>query len=153
LAQDGGPKLAEWRAAIELRPKRRGDPGESGVVAGDVAGRSLRNGDAAMALAARTSQYSVRKDARVLDIMAAAYAEKGDFEHAESIERDVLAAQGLKNRPELAAQIRSRGRFAGAGKIAAWSSTQLPGACIMFPVPSEELHAAERTRSKRYRDL
>jgi len=61
-----------------------------------------------MSLAARAMQYSIRKDSRVLDTMAAAYAEKGDFEYAGSMEREALAAQGVESQSELAAQIRSR---------------------------------------------
>jgi tetratricopeptide (TPR) repeat protein len=100
--------LAEWRAAIELRPNGVATLEKAAWLLATSPDASLRNGGEAMALAARAMQYSIRKDARVLDTMAAAYAEKGDFEYAESVEREALAAQGLENQPELAAQVRSR---------------------------------------------
>jgi tetratricopeptide (TPR) repeat protein len=100
--------LAEWRAVIEVRPNDAETLEKAAWVLATSPDAAVRNGDEAMIFAARAMQYSVRKDARVLETLAAAYAEKGDFEYAESTERQALAAPGLENQPTLAVQMRAR---------------------------------------------
>jgi tetratricopeptide (TPR) repeat protein len=100
--------LAEWRAAIESRPNDAETLEKAAWVLATSPDAAVRNGDEAMTFAARAMQYSVRKDARVLDTLAAAYAEKGEFEYAESTERQALAAPGLEDQSTLAEQMRAR---------------------------------------------
>jgi tetratricopeptide (TPR) repeat protein len=89
--------LAEWRAAIELRPNGVATPEKAAWLA--PRRWRWRRG--------RCSTLSGRT-CGCWNAGAAAYAEKGYFEYAESVEREALAAQGLENQPELAAQVRSR---------------------------------------------
>ena len=69
---------------------------------------AIRNGEQAMALAVRAMQFSGARDARTLDALAAAYAEKGEFDDAARTARAALAAARLENLPELAEQITGR---------------------------------------------
>jgi Flp pilus assembly protein TadD len=100
--------LAEWRAAIDLRPNDPALLEKASWVLSTSPDPAIRNGDEAMALAVRAMQLSKRKDARVLDTLAAAYAEKGDFDYAESVEREAMLAVAGENQPALAEQIRAR---------------------------------------------
>jgi len=99
--------LAEWREAIELRPNDAATLRRASWVLSTSPDAAIRNGDQAMAFAVRAMQLG-RKDARMLDILAAAYAEKGDFEYAGLTARQALAATAPENQPALAEQIRGR---------------------------------------------
>ena len=61
-----------------------------------------------MAFAVRAMQLSGRQDPRTMDILAAAYAEKGDFDYAERAARAALAAAALAKQSVLAEQIEGR---------------------------------------------
>lgn len=100
--------LAEWRAAIELRPNDVAMLERASWVLSTSPDAAVRNGEQAMAFAVRAMLLSKRKDARLLDTMAAAYAEMGDFDYAESIERQALTAVARESQPALAEQIRAR---------------------------------------------
>ena len=100
--------LAEWRAVIELRPNDVATLQKASWVLSTSPDAAIRNGDEAMAFAVRAMQLSSRKDARLLDTLAAAYAEKGDFGYAEYVERQALFAPGLVDEPALKDQIMAR---------------------------------------------
>jgi hypothetical protein len=72
---------------------------------------ALRNGVEALALAGRAARLTGSRDASILDVLAAAYAESGRF--AEAVEAgnraQRLAAQG--GQPELSAAIQARVRL------------------------------------------
>jgi tetratricopeptide (TPR) repeat protein len=84
--------LSEWRAVIELRPGDAATLRKASWVLATSPDAAIRNGEEALAFAARAMQLSGGKDARTLDALAAAYAEKGDFEYAERAARAALAA-------------------------------------------------------------
>jgi tetratricopeptide (TPR) repeat protein len=100
--------LAEWRAVIELRPNDVETLRKAAWALSTSPDAAIRNGEEAMAYAVRAMQLSIRKDARILDTLAAAYAEKGDFSYAEYIERQALFAPGLFEEPALKDQILAR---------------------------------------------
>jgi tetratricopeptide (TPR) repeat protein len=99
--------LAHWRDAIELRPNDAAALRQAAWVLATSPDAALRNGDEAMAFAVRARQLSGERDARTLDTLAAAYAEKGDFGYAEYVARQALAAAEL-DQPALADRIRAR---------------------------------------------
>jgi len=100
--------LAEWRAVIEQRPNDAETLRKASWVLSTSPDAAIRNGEEAMAFAVRAMQLSSRKDARLLDTLAAAYAEKGDFDYAEYVERQALFAAGLVDDPALKDQIQAR---------------------------------------------
>ena len=100
--------LAQWRETIELRPSDAATLRRAAWVLATSPDAAIRNGDEAMAFAVRAMQLSGGKDARTLDTLAAAYAEKGDFEYAGFTVRAAQAAAGVENQPALAAQIEGR---------------------------------------------
>jgi tetratricopeptide (TPR) repeat protein len=100
--------LAEWRAVIEQRPNDAETLRKASWVLSTSPDAAIRNGEEAMAFAVRAMQLSSRKDARLLDTLAAAYAERGDFDYAEYVERQALFAAGLVDDPALKDQIQAR---------------------------------------------
>jgi len=72
---------------------------------------AIRDGHEAVALAVRALELSRGKDAAVWDILAAAYAEAGQFADAVQTSARALALAQQDNRPELAEAIRSRMRL------------------------------------------
>jgi tetratricopeptide (TPR) repeat protein len=100
--------LAEWRNVIELRPNDAETLRRAAWVLATSPDAAIRNGDEAMAFAVRANQLTGGKDARTLDTLAAAYAEKGDFGYAEYVARQALVATELVNQPALAEEIKGR---------------------------------------------
>jgi tetratricopeptide (TPR) repeat protein len=99
--------LATWREAIELQPNDRATLRQAAWVLATSPDPAIRNGEEAMAFAIRAMQLSGGNDARTLDTLAAAYAEKGDFTYAEYEARMALAAAG-PDQKALAEQIKAR---------------------------------------------
>jgi len=69
---------------------------------------ALRNGDEALAFAIRAVELSGGQDARMLDTLAAAYAEKEQFATAALTARRALARAEQENQPALVEGIRMR---------------------------------------------
>ncbi|HUB80320.1 MAG TPA: tetratricopeptide repeat protein [Bryobacteraceae bacterium] len=100
--------LTEWRAAIEFRPTDVALLEKTAWLLATSPEAPIRNGEQAMAFATKAMQYAARKDARLLDILAAAYAEKGDFDEAQYIESEAVDAAGIENRPALVKEMLAR---------------------------------------------
>ena len=103
--------LAEWHLAVDLQPA---DPAALVRVAWALATSSdgsIRNGGEALAYAVRAVELPGGKIARVLDAMAAAYAEKGQFANAVLTARRALAQAGQEKQDALAAAIAGRIRL------------------------------------------
>ena len=100
--------LAEWRNVIELRPNDAETLRRAAWVLATSPDAAIRNGDEAMAFAVRANQLTGGKDARTLDTLAAAYAEKGDFGYAEYVARQAMTAIEMENQPALAEEIKGR---------------------------------------------
>jgi tetratricopeptide (TPR) repeat protein len=100
--------LAHWRDAIELRPNDAAALRQAAWVLATSPDAALRNGDDALAFAVRAMQLSGGQDARTLDTLAAAYAEKEQFDTAALTARRALARAEQENQPVLADGIRTR---------------------------------------------
>ena len=78
-------------------------------------GEGVRNPDDAVRLASRAADLTNRRDAQVLDVLAAAYAAAGRFADATETAEAAAALAAVTN-PALAAQIRERLTLYRAGK-------------------------------------
>jgi tetratricopeptide (TPR) repeat protein len=97
--------LAHWRDGLGLQPN---DPPALRRVAWVLAtspDAALRDGAEALAFAVRALELSGGKDAQVLDALAAAYAEKGQFANAALTARRAQARAAQENQPALARDI------------------------------------------------
>ncbi len=73
---------------------------------------SIRNGDSAVALATEAANLTLQRDATVLDVLAAAYAEKGDFAAAQHWEGKAILGTNAQDAP----YFQQRLQFYQAGK-------------------------------------
>ena len=103
-----GEALAHWQEAIRLQPDDAPALRRAAWVLATSPDASVRNGAEALALAVRAVELSSGGDARTLDTLAAAYAEKRQFANAALTARRALALATEENQPALAAQIRTR---------------------------------------------
>jgi tetratricopeptide (TPR) repeat protein len=108
--------LAHWRDGLGLEPN---DPPALRRVAWVLAtspDAAIRDGAEALAFAVRALQLSGGKDAQVLDTLAAAYAEKGQFANAVLTARRAQARATQENQPALARDIALRIALYEAGQ-------------------------------------
>ena len=99
--------VAQLREALRVRPDWPAALTALAEVEATAPEAALRNPANAVRLASRAADLTGRKDARILDVLAAAYAASGRF--AEAI-RTAETAEALASgsAPDLAAQIRAR---------------------------------------------
>jgi len=100
--------LTHWREGIRLQPNDAPALRRAAWVMATSPDAAIRNGGEAVAFAVRAVELCGGKDARMLDTLAAAYAEKGQFADAALTARRALALAAQENRPALADEIRSR---------------------------------------------
>jgi tetratricopeptide (TPR) repeat protein len=100
--------LTHWRDGIRLQPNDATTLRQAAWVLATSPDATLRNGDEALAFAVRAVELSGGTDARILDTLAAAYAEKGQFADAALTARRALAQAAQENQPALADNIRMR---------------------------------------------
>jgi tetratricopeptide (TPR) repeat protein len=100
--------LEHWRDSIQLQPNDAPTLRQAAWVLGTSPDPSIRNGDEALAFAVRAVEISGGKDARMLDTLAAAYAEKGQFADAALTARRAEARAAQENQSALADEIRLR---------------------------------------------
>ena len=100
--------LEHWRAAIELEPNDAKALRRAAWVLATSPDAAIRNGGEALQFAVRAVELSAGKDARVLDTLAAAYAEKGQFTDAALTERRAEARAIEENQSALAEEIKGR---------------------------------------------
>jgi tetratricopeptide (TPR) repeat protein len=108
--------VAHWRAGIELQPGDAVALQRAAWALATSPDTAIRNGAEALAFAVRAVQITGGGDARVLDTLAAAYAEKGQFADAALAARRAQAKASQENQPELADAIRARIALYEAGK-------------------------------------
>jgi len=108
--------LAHWRAAIELEPNDGPALRRAAWVLATSPDSAIRNGGDALQFAVRAVELSGGRDARVLDTLAAAYAEKGQFTDAALTARRAQARAIEENQPALADEIKSRIALYEAGR-------------------------------------
>jgi tetratricopeptide (TPR) repeat protein len=100
--------LAHWRGAIGLQPSDAQALRWAAWVLATAPDAAIRDGGEALAFAVRAVQLSGGNDARTLDTLAAAYAEKGQFAEAAATARRAQARAGQENQPALADEIAAR---------------------------------------------
>jgi tetratricopeptide (TPR) repeat protein len=100
--------LAQWREGLELQPNDGPTLRRAAWVLGTSPDAAIRDGGEALALAVRAVELSGGKDARVLDTLAAAYAEKGQFANAVLTARRAQAQAAQEKQAALAREIGAR---------------------------------------------
>jgi tetratricopeptide (TPR) repeat protein len=108
--------LAHWREAIRLRPNDAPALRQAAWVLATSPDAAIRNGGEALAFAVRAVELSGGRDARTLDTLAAAYAEKGQFAEAALTARRALAQATQEYQPALADDIGTRIALYQAGR-------------------------------------
>jgi tetratricopeptide (TPR) repeat protein len=100
--------LEHWREAARLNP-RWADPllNLAWVLATDPHAE-LRNGPEAVKLASRAAELAGNRNVKILDTLAAAYAEAGQYSEASSTAREAQTAAAAQGQPDLAEQIQQR---------------------------------------------
>ncbi len=108
--------LEHWRAAIDLEPNDAQALRRAAWALATSPDAAIRNGGEALQFAVRAVELSGGKDARVLDTLAAAYAEKGQFTDAALTARRAAARAVEENQPALAEEIKGRVASYEAGR-------------------------------------
>ena len=97
--------LAHWRDGLQLQPNDPPALRRMAWVLATSPDAAIRDGGEAVAFAVRALELSGGKDAQVLDTLAAAYAEKGQFANAALTARRAQARAAQENQPALARDI------------------------------------------------
>ncbi|MGA8578328.1 MAG: tetratricopeptide repeat protein, partial [Bryobacteraceae bacterium] len=108
--------LAQWFAAIELEPNDAPALRRAAWALATSPDAAIRNGADALRFAVRAVELSGGKDAQVLDTLAAAYAEKGQFTDAALTARRAQARAVEEKQPALAEEIKTRIALYDAGR-------------------------------------
>jgi len=118
LAAEGltAEALEHWRAAIDLRSNDALALRRAAWTLATSPDATIRNGTEALVFAVRAMELSAGKDARVLDTLAAAYAEKSQFADAVLTARRAEARAIAENQPALAGEIKDRIALYEAGR-------------------------------------
>jgi tetratricopeptide (TPR) repeat protein len=97
--------LAHWREGLQLQPNDPPALRRVAWVLATSADAAIRDGAEAVAFAVRAQELSGGKDAQVLDALAAAYAEKGQFADAVLTARRAQAQAAQEKQTALAGEI------------------------------------------------
>jgi tetratricopeptide (TPR) repeat protein len=108
--------LAHWRDAIQLQPSDAPTLRKAAWVLATSPDAAIRDGGQALAFAVRAVELSGGKDARTLDTLAAAYAEKEQFADAALTARRAQARAAEENQPALVDAIGARIALYEAGQ-------------------------------------
>jgi tetratricopeptide (TPR) repeat protein len=116
--------LAHWRAAIDNRPNDAEALRRAAWTLATSPDATVRNGAESLQFAVRAMELTGGKDARVLDTLAAAYAEKGQFTDAILTARRAESRAIAEDQPALAEEI--KGGIAMYEKGQAFRTTPRP---------------------------
>lgn len=94
--------LAHWRESIDVQPNDAQTLRRAAWALATSPDAAIRNGTEALALAVRAVELSSGEDARLLDTLAAAYAEKGQFADAALTARRAQARAAQEGQSALA---------------------------------------------------
>ena len=100
--------LTHWRATIDNRPNDVEALRRAAWTLATSPDAAIRNGTESLQFAVRAMELTGGRDARVLDALAAAYAEKGQFTDAVLTARRAESRAIAENQPALTDEIRSR---------------------------------------------
>jgi tetratricopeptide (TPR) repeat protein len=118
--------LEHWRAAIDLRPNDADTLRRAAWTLATSPDAAIRNGAESLQYAVRAMELTFGRDARVLDTLASAYAEKGQFADAVLTARRAESRAIAENQPALANEI--RGRIALYEAVRAFRDRNIEGA-------------------------
>jgi tetratricopeptide (TPR) repeat protein/predicted RNA-binding Zn-ribbon protein involved in translation (DUF1610 family) len=110
LAEQGHHKeaIAEYRQVLTQSPDNISTLNNLAYLLATDPDESLRNGKEAVELASRAWNLSAHRDPSILDTLAAAYAESGQFPQAVTAAKNAVAMAVANRNSEVADQIRSR---------------------------------------------
>jgi tetratricopeptide (TPR) repeat protein len=100
--------LRQWRKAEDVDPNRTSAMLGTAWLLATAPDAAVRNGDEAVRLAEQASAQTPTSDPNTLDILAAAYAEKGDFSRASDAASRALDLAVTLNQSALANAIQAR---------------------------------------------
>jgi tetratricopeptide (TPR) repeat protein len=100
--------IAQWREVLRWQPENTPALRQLAVVLASGSEASLRNGPEAVELAERAAKLTGNQDPAVLDILAAAQAEAGQFAEAVKTAQQALALATSQNNAALAESIHVR---------------------------------------------
>jgi len=107
--------LEHWREVLRLQPNQVVILLQSAWVLATSPDSSVRNGAEAIALAERAVQLPVVRTPKLLDTLAAAYAEAGRFSEAAETAQQALGIASAESNKPLADALRDRVRLYQAG--------------------------------------
>jgi Flp pilus assembly protein TadD len=110
LAEQGQHQEAirEYRQVLAENPKHVGTLNNLAYLLATDPDESLRNGKEAVTLATRAWELSSQRNPSILDTLAAAYAESGQFPQAVTAAKSAVAMALSDRNSEVADQIKSR---------------------------------------------
>jgi tetratricopeptide (TPR) repeat protein len=110
LAMKGRPAegLAHWRAALKRDPDNLQALNDTAWLLATSSDPALRNGGEAVSLAGHAVRLTSENEPAVLGILAAAYAETGDFDKAIELEQRAAALANQQGNSRLAATLNNR---------------------------------------------
>jgi tetratricopeptide (TPR) repeat protein len=108
--------LAHWRKALTLEPVSIGALSGTAWLLATAPDANIRNGTEAVALAEKANEIASGKSPDVLDTLAAAYAETGDFVKAREFADRALDLAVAQKDKDLSTAIRARIQLYNAGK-------------------------------------
>jgi len=100
--------LAHWRKALTLEPESISALSGTAWLLATAPDANVRNGTEAVALAEKANEIALGKSPDVLDTLAAAYAEAGDFVKARAIASQALDLAVEQKNKALSTAIRDR---------------------------------------------
>ena len=112
----GAEAIEQWRAAIDAEPNDAQALQRAAWALATSPDAAIRNGEDALRFAVRAVELTGGKDARVMDTLAAAYAEKGQFGDAVLTARRAQARAAEEKQPALADEIAARITLYQAGR-------------------------------------
>jgi len=116
LKKDTPAALVQWRQVLEAEPNNVLVLYETVLILATSAETSVRNGAEAVVLAERAAELSGRREAVILDTLAAAYAEAGRFPEAVKTARLALGLAIEARQQPLAEALRTRIALYGAAR-------------------------------------
>jgi tetratricopeptide (TPR) repeat protein len=105
---DWSGALGHWRKALEIDPVRKSAMLGTAWLLATAPDAEVRNGAEAEHLAEEANAQSPADDPNVMDVLAASYAEEGDFSHASEHASHALDLANQHNEKALASAIRTR---------------------------------------------